>query len=367
MIMVLIELAFSLVVPVSDRPRFFYDADHQVMKLGPNQEGTFTLGPWGSYLQGNYHINNDGWNSIHDYQPDKPAESLRVALIGDSFVEALQVDYDTEALAVQLETQLTNGQSLPIEVYSFGVSGSPLSNYVQMMRYVEAQYHPDIYIVVVVENDFSASFAHALSTPHFLQVRRDPTTDQIVEIPPQDPHLSPWKLFLRRSALVRYIYYNLNIVNTESLLLYLGLKDSQDTTLNFADSQLQAPSTAYLQDIEDMLVYSLAAMQGIAQDHPLLLVMDAPRSAYYDHLSAEEVENAPSYQHQITLRHVAADREIPLIELYPAFQADFEAYGEYLDFYPNDAHWNARGHHLAAQVVNDYLLESGWLVLSEEG
>jgi lysophospholipase L1-like esterase len=356
----LVEVAFSLVVSVSDRPRFFYDDSAQVMKLAPHQTGTFTLGPWGRYLQGDFRINNAGWNSAHDYQAQKPADTLRIALIGDSFVEALQVDYADETVSAQVEARLNSPQR-PTEVYSFGVSGSPLSNYLQLMRYVAAQYPPDIYVVVIVENDFAASFAGSLRIPHFLQVQRDPLTQQIVEIAPTNPNLRPWRTIARRSALVRYTYYNLNIVNLEALQLRLGLKTTQQTSLNFADSSLQAPSEAYLADMSAMLEYVLGQMQTVAQERPVLLVMDAPRRAYYDGLSVAEIEGHPSYQNQLRLRQSAQALTLPLLELYPIFQADFATNGEYLDFYPHDAHWNGRGHRLVAQAIADFLQESGWL------
>ena len=74
----------------------------------------------------------------------------RVAIIGDSFVEALQVPYD-KSVAEQLEKKLGH----EFEVYRFGIGGAPMSQYLHMMRQEVLSYKPDVVIVILVENDLT--------------------------------------------------------------------------------------------------------------------------------------------------------------------------------------------------------------------
>ena len=97
----------------------------------PNQTGTWVVGFYGE-VQGKYHINGQGWNSPHEYTADKPDGTLRIAVIGDSFIEAMQVDVD-ETYAALTEQALSADGVCPgydrVEVYSFGFGGAQQGNF----------------------------------------------------------------------------------------------------------------------------------------------------------------------------------------------------------------------------------------------
>ena len=49
-------------------------------------------------IRANYKINANGWNSGYDrYEPKKTKGKYRIAVVGDSYVEAFQVDYNKRA------------------------------------------------------------------------------------------------------------------------------------------------------------------------------------------------------------------------------------------------------------------------------
>lgn len=48
----------------------------------------------------------------------------RIAMVGDSYVNSLHVDYDS-SFGERLETEVTEAGD-PVEVYRFGISGAPL-------------------------------------------------------------------------------------------------------------------------------------------------------------------------------------------------------------------------------------------------
>jgi len=84
---------------------------------------------------------------------EKPAGSLRVALLGDSFAEALQVPLDS-TLARRLESELQHRypERRP-EVLNFGVSG--FGTVASLARYcaLASRFNPDVVIYLFVHND----------------------------------------------------------------------------------------------------------------------------------------------------------------------------------------------------------------------
>ena len=57
------------------------------------------------------------------------------------------------------------------------------------------------------------------------------------------------------------------------------------------------------------------------------------------------------------MRHFCEESNIPLLDLTPAFQEKFEA-GRNL-YFPDDSHWNAAGHELAAAELANFMRARG--------
>ncbi len=106
----------------------------------------------------------------------------RIAVIGDSFVEARQVRYD-DSMAEKLERLLGEEE---FEVYRFGISGASLSQYLHLLRQEVARYSPDVVVVVLIHNDFTDSyrFKAGVYSSSFLKLQVE---DGVVarDIPPE--------------------------------------------------------------------------------------------------------------------------------------------------------------------------------------
>ena len=98
--------------------------------------------------------------SINDFgmrdqprQKEKPAGGLRVALLGDSFAEGLQVPVDS-TLARLLETRLRPCfPARSVEVLNFGVSGFGVAACAARARHLALGFHPDLALYLFVAND----------------------------------------------------------------------------------------------------------------------------------------------------------------------------------------------------------------------
>lgn len=78
-----------------------------------------------------------------EYQKEKPVHTLRIALIGDSYIEGFQV-FDRQHIRSLLEKNLTEKLQRPVEVLNFGRNGFGLQDFYAYDRLYAQQFHPDI-------------------------------------------------------------------------------------------------------------------------------------------------------------------------------------------------------------------------------
>jgi len=176
-------------------------------KFTPNQTGTWIVGKWGDN-KATFHMNSDGWNAVRDYTAQKIPGTTRVAVIGDSYVEALNVEPAAAMSAVLENARLQRG--LKIEVYPFGISSASASHYLAMMRYVRARFSPDLYIVNIVHNDIQDSLAATTGDRAiYFGVRQD--GDSFEEVPPKIYQPSLLRRIIGHWAIARYLYVNLGL------------------------------------------------------------------------------------------------------------------------------------------------------------
>ena len=98
------------------------------------------------------HINDFGMRDL-PRRLEKPPGGLRVALLGDSFAEALQVPLDS-TVARLLEERLHGCfPARPLEVLNFGVSGFGAACCAARTKHLAARFHPDLALYLFVAND----------------------------------------------------------------------------------------------------------------------------------------------------------------------------------------------------------------------
>src|SRR5262249_29943058 len=142
---------FRVVLPASDVPANAFV--NGLVRFRANQTGIWRVR---NEIAAPYAINAQGWNSgIGDYAVARRPGVARVAVVGDSYVEALPVAHD-KSLGERLAAELSRA-GRPVEVYRFGISGAPLSQYLYMVEREVTNYAPDWIVVVLVHNDFDES------------------------------------------------------------------------------------------------------------------------------------------------------------------------------------------------------------------
>lgn len=336
-----------ILIPSDAPPNVYVDG---LVRLEPGSAGVWRIG---DDVAGRFRVNAQGWNSGHEsYAQTPPPQGVkRIAIIGDSFVEALQVDYDA-SLAELLE-QAGGGRT---QVYRFGVSGAPLSQYLLMARQVARTYHPDVIVLVLVHNDFIESYANVPGryTSSFLKFRvQDGKVTE--EIAPA-PYRADWRDWLRQTATLRYLYYRRKL-SPETILAQLPAVPGRPSGNGAYQANVAlSPLLAERENITGVTRYALGQFRRLAEEvrfRPLVM-MDGDRRAI-----EAGVDSAPLYREgalwlNAMAKQAAQTEGLAFIDLHGAFEADWRAHHQPLSFV-SDNHWNARSHQIAAQALKEEL------------
>ncbi len=336
-------LLFRFVLQPGDAPQNSFSEG--LLRYAPNQQGTWRVG---DDVAAAYRINAQGWNSGHESYALKKSENVRrIAIIGDSYVEALQVPY-AQSLAEQLERS-GNGRD---QVYRFGISGAPLSHYLAMARHVAQTYHPDMIVLVLLHNDFDESFNVVAGryTSSFQKFRME--ANQVTEEIAPVPYRATWSDWVRQTATVRYLYYRQRITPSSLLARFRSSATIYQANVDSAAvSALRAP-------IRGATDYAFDQLALLSQRYgfKLLLLMDGDRQAIYADADAVNL-----YEHgALWLNHMAAEAArqagVPFIDLHPRFAGEWRQYGQKFNS-TSDNHWNENGHRVAAQALREYLTQ----------
>lgn len=337
---ILLEIVSRIFFPGSDRANTIYDEQNQLVKYD-RKYGTRGLWTTGNLAQqrGKWRINNDGWNSPIDYVTEKTAGVKRIAVIGDSYIEAWQVSAEKNYPSL-LDDSLGKGY----EVYSFGVSGSPLSQYLHMSRYVEKKYSPDIYVFNLIHNDFHESINGLSYIPMYMTIKFD-TDSTFTEVQPVKPERTHNKVpggeILRKSSLFRYLYYNLNLMDK-----FRSKKaGKKEVEMNVAVSDVV--------DKKDSLIavtkYLLSKIKTELAGKEVIFIMDAPRqNIYKGDLASAKV----SWLNQMVSQQ-CRDMGMPFIDLTPLMATDYEKNKKKFET-QYDNHWAEYGHEFVASVLYNY-------------
>jgi hypothetical protein len=147
----------------------FYAIDPSLgYSLRPNVEGWYRK-EGVSYVK----INGDGLRD-REHAKAKPPDTIRVAVIGDSFTEAMHVEMNQTFWSIA-ETNLQNCAAFggkKVEFINFGVSGYGTAQEYLMLHEHVWQYSPDVVLLAVTTNndvtDNSRALRKANDVPYFV-------------------------------------------------------------------------------------------------------------------------------------------------------------------------------------------------------
>ena len=345
--LVLMELlVFRFILVAPDFPKLAFEND--VLRYTPNQSGVFRVK---NEIQARFRINGDGWNSKYDhYETSRSDNKFRVAVVGDSKVEAFHVNYD-ESLAEQIEQADSNDR---LEVYRFAISGAPLSQYLQILRKDIIKYSPDLVVVILVHNDFDESYlpTPGVYTKSFLKIDVSNDTVQGEVLPVE--YQTPWYGYIRNSATWRYLAYRQKF--SFSTLRNLIFRREKLDQSGYRTDMEKSGSDIKMARNKLVTKYIFQQMKELCMDKDaqLLIVMEGDRDAAYGNGFRGQSAPKSGLSLNTMAESVAKEYGIDFIDLQPVFQKDFRTNQK--DFYfSSDAHWNKHGHGVVAKVIADFI------------
>lgn len=323
-------------------------------------------------FQGLVTINSTGMRD-EEYGVEKPVGKRRIAVLGDSFVANLDVE-SSDVFTERMKRLLPDNW----QVLNFGVNGFGPAQELLMLRNKVIHYGPDMVIMLIYgRNDFD----DIAGTMDWIKGYKRPKAvlggDGRVAIEPIPAPLPPpessdgWsapgdkeppsfrKLHLK-SLLYNYVrdrlFYRFNVFlmpeirlckNTPSRateVSYILMRGILEEVRNFSRTNgielivVTAPTLVQVHD--DVYWTKMKRKYGLSDEEYDLFAPNKFIERSCRELGVRNLDLAPGLR-----RHAAA--------------------GEIL-YYPHNQHWNRRGNQLVAEIISDYLRESGLVTKTNE-
>lgn len=279
---------------------------------------------------------------------DARPPALRVLAIGDSFVEALQVEYE-ETMTARVEDALARAMDVGVEVRCAGVGGFNPNQYRLLSRQRLQQARYDLQLVFLYTgNDVVDAPADWLPPRHPAPVHRlrAPRSASFAEV--RDAIFHPVNGWLEERSQAFLLLRR----EMEPLLARVGLTAK---TIPFHIRKRDAGAARW--DVTADVCAGIAR-DAAGQNVPTAFVLIPPAFAFVDEPLAElgfDPETMDLLQPHRLLRRKLEVRGLWIIDLLPAFARSTAegacCYGEV------DSHLNAEGHRVAASVIAPRLAE----------
>jgi lysophospholipase L1-like esterase len=315
---------------------------------------------------------------------EKPPATFRVLVLGDSFVEALQVPLEaTFPRILEQELAARDGASQRIEVLSAGVSGYGTASELLYFEREGRRYHPDLVILAfypgndvknnspTLEDTFTPVYAADGSLQKVTGQARPERHGWRANIPRSQAYLYARQLLLLRQprlaeALVRYGLMRPEAIRRAPERDGMPLEYGVYATTPSAEWQ-----DAWVRT-ERLLDQLRAAVQAGGARFAVVIV--STREQVYPELWNEVLKAYPpmrqrSWDLEAPQRRIdawCARNGVPCLALAPAFRTAKAGGSDFLH-YRHEGHWTAAGHRLAASLLKQFLEQQQLLPAREQG
>lgn len=381
-----ILLAELLVRILAPHPRYpyYYIPDGAVgMRYKPNHRGRATniFGEFDTAIE----INSEGFRD-RDHSIEKPPHTYRIAVLGDSFTEAEQVE-EKECFTRKIEIYLNDylqqkGVSdFKVEVMNFGVGGFELYQYLLCYETYVRKYHPDLVLVAsFVHNDILGNVFY-LESNKFGRPYYKLVGDHLEKVPANMELLEANYAKIHKRLQVRW-YHHLQVYNAQKQIFW-ALR--QYLRLSSRKQQQKQPSNKNIWSQAGNGLFRYYAYDG---SDPVVREADAVSKLLAQQLEAElnadrvafRLAMLPAKENLFPENWSQELKELPGLENIPMdFDSPFKRYAEFLPnmaarnemldlrpalkkaaktqpvYYPRDSHFNPLGHEVSARAMTEWL------------
>jgi|GEM_PF-5307178 len=303
--------------------------------------------------------NSAGFRDV-DWQLEKPDDVIRIAILGDSHIQAIQVNFEETAPQVFQraldESPLTTSKT-QFEVMNFGVANFGTSQFQLTYEHYARNYQPDyvfVYIAYLHFNRTRSQIPHRGISQERLKIR--PTYEllpdgELLFLPPED--FTEYQAIVNQSLLERGEDRTLeipapstNILSHSRIIQLLkALRESNDSIPNVHPLQQEAAADTQFDEVPlNYEILRLLNEQVVADDAQLVLI-DA--FDYWETVAGPRGNGVLADQnHQL-----AEDLGAGYINVSPLLRAE----KSYIRF-PCDGHYNPLGNKVLGQAMFDWLM-----------
>lgn len=311
--------------------------ENPIPRWTPDRTITWSKG-WNFSIVNKIRINNYGFVNNQDY--DKNLKTQLLTVIGDSYVEAAMVPYD-ETLHGRLAHFVGNKG----RIYSMGISGSPLSNYLIYAELAKEEFNSNGMVFVIIANDYDESYyKYRLSPQHYYFIE-SPEGGLILTREDWEPGIL--RTLISRSQLMLYFFRNLG-----------GAERIKQVLKGFMGGQRYVANVSITMD-EERLEVSKKVVDAFFEELPIrsgldtsqiLFVVDGIRSAIYNPETKSEVEQSYAYWMNSYFIDKAISLGYEVINMHEVFEKHYRIKNQRFE-YPTDWHWNGLGHEVVANAI----------------
>ncbi len=344
-------------------------------------------------VEGHYQREGESWVRINrdglrdrEHAKIKPANTIRVAVLGDSYAEALQVSMEDGFVSV-LQGQMQNCQAFAgksVEIINFGVSGYGTAQELITLRQNVWEYSPDIVLLAFTTNNDISDNARVLKKtdeiPYF--VWRD---GKLLE----DDSFRLTRTFRWRSSALnragRWFYDRLRIVQLvhyAQFIVRVRLAEQRNQEPTVASEQTPASraedisvenmiylephdenwteawrvTEALIQQMHDEVKHRGAKFVLVTGSNAIQVYPDpVVRQNFMKHIGVSTM-----FYPNLRLKAMAVREDIDLVDLAEPMQAYADQNHVFLHGFGRDignGHWNSDGHRLAADLIMQKLCQ----------
>lgn len=337
-------------------------------KLQPNFSGH-----WSKEGRAAFHTNSLGFRDC-EHTIRKPTKTRRIAVLGDSYIEALQVS-DDATFARRLESEFFERPidgKFDVEVLSFGVSGWGTAQQLLALRNYVWQFDPDVVVLAFLADNDVRNNSRRLEPMQCRPFFRLTADSKLI---PDESFLAQPEFLVANKTITHWK----NAIINFSRVIQLGreLRDSvkESSSGSSSDDVIEAgleftsmvppitPDWIEAWDITDRLIVQMS--EEVHDRGRRFVVMTIPSAIQVDPDGLRR--DAVQKRLEITDSDYAEHRLAALSELHPfllvSLAAPMRAWAEthqaWLHGFPNTkqgtGHWNENGHRVAAKICADAL------------
>ena len=319
-----------------------------------------------------WQTNSYGWKD-REWSVEKNAGTTRIAVLGDSYVEALQVSPKKNFLALA-ETNL-NKKGAKTEWMNFGRSGFGPSEEWLVLQNEVFRFHPDRVILFFYPvNDLDDVSLQTAADPIRPFYHQSPSGELQLDTTFNQRFAFQLKSFTgllkKHSALVSLLAQRTSLLRQTWRQKKIRKERKQERALQgYLSLATSSPDPVYLKNyaLSKQIIQKMAEFTKIHGADFLLVSIDIP--AYIPEVEAVYKKRDPSFDAQFFEKSLAALAEklaisylglqTPFREIYLKKEKvlhwpywTYEGRPEYWEYGAHTGHWNEEGHALVAELLN---------------